>query len=167
MNGVQPNNVVDLVVTAVPSAQTAALPRLRAVLATSAAISTTYEVSVYGSTLSYEILSQQLTDSVNIGTFTSILHSFALENGAMGFATASSNSVSTQDLQATGGDDTKKGLNAGEIAGIVVGSVALIALMLFCKHRADKRSAEAEGDGGATAAPAVEVPVANPLAQQK
>lgn len=184
MNAVQPNNIIDLVVTATVSSRTASTASSASSLRTSAsaaaaspAINAAYEVSIHNPTVTYEGLSQQLTTSVSIGTFTTILRSFAQENGATGFSAAASTSVATQDLLAddTDGGSKKKGLGAGPIAGIVLGSVALLGLLYWYKVRADKRNtdilqeeAAAAAAANGTAGGAIEAPVVtNPISAQK
>lgn len=183
MNAVQPNNIIDLVVTATVSSRTTSAlstTSLRASASTAAtapAINAAYEVSIHNPTVTYEGLSQQLTTSVSIGTFTTILRSFAQENGATGFSAAASTSVATQDLLAddTDGGSKKKGLGAGPIAGIVLGGVALLGLLYWYKVRADKRNADilqeeaaAAAAANGTAGGAVEASVVtNPISAQK
>lgn len=190
MNAVQPNNIIDLVVTASVSSHTissatsftTSLRSGASAAAATPAISAAYEVSIHNPSVTYESLSQQLIVSVSIGTFTTILRSFAQENGATGFAAAGSTSVSTQDLLSDDNDGSSKkdGLGAGPIAGIAIGGAAFLGLLYWYKVRADKRNAdilreEAEAAAAATggsssgaAGAVIETPaVANPMSVQK
>lgn len=180
MNAVQANNIIDLVVTATTSSRAASFSLRSGVSADAAtpAINAAYEVSIHNPTVTYESLSQQLITSVSIGTFTTILQSFAQESGAMGFATAQSTSVNTQDLLSSDDDggSKKKGLGAGPIAGIVIGGVALLALLYWYKVRADKRNADilqeeaaaaAAAANGGTGAGIEAATVANPISAPK
>jgi len=185
MNAVQANNIIDLVVTATTSSRTASFSLRTSATATSSvsanaatpAINAAYEVSIHNPTVTYDSLSQQLITSVSIGTFTTILQSFAQENGAIGFASASSTSVSTQDLLSSDDDggSKKNGLGAGPIAGIVIGGVAFLALLYWYKVRADKRNADilqeeaaaAAAAAGGTGAGIEAATVANPMSTPK
>lgn len=185
MNAVQANNIIDLVVTATTSSSRTTSFSLRTSVdasssatadAATPAINAAYEVSIHNPTVTYESLSQQLVTSVSIGTFTTILRSFAQENGAIGFSSAASTSVSTQDMLSSDDDggSKKKGLGAGPIAGIVIGGVALLALLYWYKVRADKRNvdilqeeAAAAAASGGTGTGIEAATVANPISAQK
>jgi hypothetical protein len=126
-------------------------------LASSSAISTSYDVSVRNAALTYDSLSQQLTTAVTTGQFDTYLADTSATTGATGFDGATSDQVTTENLQ--GGDDSKKKMPGGVIAGIVLGTLAvilLIALGLYfaCRHRVGGASG---GPGPARADPAVAV----------
>lgn len=126
MTGVSSSNVINLVVSSASSSSSIAL--LRAAATTSSSISASYQVSVQDSALSYSSLSSQLASAVQSGLFDSYLHTNALESGAVGFANATSSSVSTENLEDSGSGGDKK-LSNGVITGIALACAAFVLLV--------------------------------------
>ena len=91
MDGVQPEDIINLVVTEFIGAASSG----RA-LQESDAINVVYEV-LGGSSQSFEDLSAQLTDAVTSGEFTTILQQDATEDGSTGLEDATSTEVSTSE----------------------------------------------------------------------
>ena len=85
-------------------------------------------MSVQDSALSYSSLSSQLASAVQSGLFDSYLHTNALESGAVGFANATSSSVSTENLEDSGSGGDKK-LSNGVITGIALACAAFVLLV--------------------------------------
>jgi hypothetical protein len=164
MEGVEAANIINLVATgASSSASVAALRGGGAgtrVLASSSAISTSYDVSVRNAALSYDSLSQQLTTAVTTGMFNTYLATYSTTTGASGYEGATSDEVATANLQ--GGDnDSKKKVAGGVIAGIVLGCLAVILLIAVglyfsFRHRMGGASSS-NGPGPARVDPAVAV----------
>lgn len=153
MTGVSSSNIINLVVTGISSSGVGATSAQRA-LASSAQISASYQVSVRDATLSYGSLSQQLTSAVQSGQFDTYLAAYGQQTGATGFVGATSTSVTTEDLEDTGNDD-KKGFSAGEIAGIVIGSLAVVLILgtlsyFVGQHRTVRRNMSSAPAGGAS-----------------
>lgn len=163
MEGVEAGNIINLVATGTSSSATGAALRGgdagARVLASSSAISTSYDVSVRNAALSYDSLSQQLTTAVTTGAFDTYLSTYSATTGASGYDGATSDEVTTENLQ--GGDnDSKKKVPGGVIAGIVLGTLAVILLIAVglyfaCRHRVG--GASSSGPGPARMDPAVAV----------
>lgn len=87
----------------------------------------------------YTQLAQALSTAVDTTTvFNQYLHTYASENGATAMATASASAVSNGPVEETspsssGGDNKLK--TGGELAGIVVGSVLGVAVVVYVLYR--------------------------------
>lgn len=93
----------------------------RALFTANQAITVTYTVSVT-TTSSSDSLYYQLSTAVTSGSFNTALSSYAALFGASGLEGCTSNSVNYPS-------DSKKGLSAGAIAGIVIGCVAFVGIV--------------------------------------
>lgn len=168
MNNVVESNIINLVVTAnsnrVRGQGVAASP-----FASTASIGASYQVNVHNAAESYSSLSSQLAAAVADGTFTAILQSYGDSMGATGFQSASSNSVTTADLEApSSGSSNKDSLSAGAIAGIVIGVVAGVVLIGFLVYYfTQSKSSPAVAQPSAPHEPQVAMhDVANPIAKK-
>jgi hypothetical protein len=92
-------------------------------------ITATYVVSVTNSILNYNELSAQLTQAIKSGDFNTILTEEAKQYGATSLETASSSSISTQNLL-TNSSSGSSGLSAGAIAGIVIAVIFAVTISL-------------------------------------
>lgn len=148
MTGVSSSNILNLQVTGVASAAarqdtTLFVHTLR--LASSSQVNAAYEVSVHDASLSYDSLSQELSTAVESGQFDTYLSTYGAQTGAVGFVGATSTAVTTDNEESGDGNDDKNGFTSGEIAGIVIGSVAVLLVLFTCgyflgKHRTAQRS---------------------------
>jgi hypothetical protein len=83
-------------------------------------------------TESYEQLSSQLSSAVDDGDFDSLMHSIAVAYAATDLETAVSASIKVTDETLTSDDSGgggKDGLSGGAIAGVVIGTIAGVALL--------------------------------------
>lgn len=147
MQGVSTGNIINLVVTsATANVDVGAGGRVQLLVrrfvgaldTSGSAINAAYEVNVRDPALSYSTLSTELTSAVTSGAFTTNLHAYATTTGATGFATATSNSVATTDLQGSDDGDNDNnggGLTAGEIVCIAFGVAAFVGLVAFFLYR--------------------------------
>lgn len=130
MAGVSSANIINLVVTEGASSSVHHQSNQKAVLSSTSQIHTAYDVSVRDASLSYSSLSSQLSTAVESGQFDTYLTDFAQQTGAVGFVDATSTTVTTEDLEPSDDDDDKKtGFTSGEIAGVVVGSLAVLLIL--------------------------------------
>lgn len=156
MTGVSATDIIALSVTG--SSSNAVVKSRR--LASSSYITATYTVSVNTGTQSYDALTGQLQSAISKGQFNGYLQSMSAQTGATGFASATSDSVSTNnDLASDDSDDDS--LSDGAIAGIVIGAVAFVALVavglwFFCRP---KQSLATQQEG-------VSMPASNPMANK-
>jgi hypothetical protein len=81
---------------------------------------------------SYDQLSSQLSSAVDNGDFDSLMHSIAVAYAATDLETAVSASIKVTDVTPTADDSGgggKDGLSGGAIAGVVIGTIAGVALL--------------------------------------
>jgi hypothetical protein len=100
MDGVEPEEIINIVVESV----TASVERVsgqRALQEGTDAISVSYEVQVDDPTKTFEMLSEELTTSVETGEFNTIMAETATETGATGLVDTTSDGVVIQDLLPT------------------------------------------------------------------
>lgn len=97
-------------------------------------INTEYTVNVHNADSSYKKLSGELSTNVENGDFTKYLQKNADDNGVSVLTTATSDSVTTENIR-TNDDNDDNNLSDGAIAGIVIGSffgfVIIVALLYY------------------------------------
>lgn len=123
MIGVAYTDVQNLVATSATSS--AMLKSFHLRVLSSGAIQITYTVST-NSNMDASALESQLTNSVNTGTFNTLMSSYATANGATGLEDATSGPVT---ITPTDDGGSSNGLSTGELAGIIIGSVVGFALL--------------------------------------
>lgn len=138
------SNIINLMVTANSNRVRSQAATTSTSFTTSTTASTTssilvaYEVYVHDASQSYASLSLQLNTAVSSGYFTANLQTYGGILGATELENATSTSVTTTNLLASntgGGRGSSDDLSGGEIAGVVIGSLAgvvLIALLVYC-----------------------------------
>ena len=146
MIGVAYTDVINMVATSTSSSSVVTLLspaslRKAAESSSTSAISLTYTVNTV-STMSTSALESQLTNSVNSGNFNTLMQSYAVGNDATGLEDATSDSV-----QITAADSSSSGndLSTGEIAGIVVGCVVGLALVIAVAYYFLYRDPDSKG----------------------
>jgi hypothetical protein len=165
MDGVEPTEIVELVVTSLTSQvvpaelRGAALPQDSITKAIKAA----YKVQVESATDTFDTLSAELQDAVESGDFNTYLSTFGNSTGAVYFVGATSNAVTITNLLVDDNSDSNNGLSGGAIAGIVIAVLAVVALACAAGYYYHSNSVSAGLktnllDGG-HAAPPVAVPV--------
>jgi ABC-type Na+ efflux pump permease subunit len=92
MDGVEPEDIINIVITSVTGSNEAGR---RALQEGESAIMAAYEVQSDDSTETYENLSTQLMEAVTSGEFDTIMGQTATENGATDLEDATSDSVTT------------------------------------------------------------------------
>lgn len=106
----------------------------------SSSIQINYDVSTSNSSLTYAVLSQQLSTAVSDNSFTSALNNYAITYNAVGLESpACSNKVQTVEI---GGASSSDGdLSTGQVVGIVFAvlmAVGILIYLFFARQR--KRS---------------------------
>jgi hypothetical protein len=100
MDGVEPEEIINIVVESV-TASGERVSGQRALQEGGDAISVSYEVQVDDPTKTFEMLSEELTTSVETGEFNTIMAETATETGATGLVDTTSDGVAIQDLLPT------------------------------------------------------------------
>jgi hypothetical protein len=133
MDGVSPEEIVDMVVKDVTSSAVAAslLRGGDVAVQTSGSIRVTYTVTVtVTDDGTYDTLSSELVSAVNSGEFNDYLTEYGSSTGAVYYIGATSNSVTITNVNANDDDSSDgAGLSGGAIAGIVIGVLAFVALL--------------------------------------
>jgi hypothetical protein len=131
MMGVLYTEIINFKATsASTSSATAALHSLRQhlrlhALTDSNAIQISYTVST-SSVLSTQQLEAQLSDSVSTGNFNTLMQAYATAVGATALETATSDSITIT----TDNHSSSDKLTTAELVGVIVGSVACVAILI-------------------------------------
>lgn len=165
VSGATEDSVTNLVVSAGSSSSVTTVVTIlvtKRILATSSIVAT-YTVTVTGTTKSSSALAGELNTAVTSGTFDNNLHTYAQDNGATGFETATSTSI---DVEYNNDDDSSSGgpaLSVGAIVGITIGCVAFVVLVAVgLVFLFGKRGASPSLNAATRANPATEMHV-NPM----
>jgi hypothetical protein len=125
MTGITASNIIDLVVSSSSRRLTLTLSSS----SSSSSLLTSYTVSTTETGVTYSSLSSQLSTNIENGEFDGFLNYYATVYNTPGFVNATSSTVTTvNDLAAPPSSNDATGLNDGEIAGIVIGVTAAVAL---------------------------------------
>jgi hypothetical protein len=132
MDGVSPEEIIDMVVEDVTSSAVAAslLRGADVTVQSSSSIRVTYTVTVtVTDDGTYGTLSSELVDAVNSGEFNDYLDEYGNSTGAVYLVGATSNSVTITNINVNDDSSDGSGLSGGAIAGIVIGVLAFLALL--------------------------------------
>lgn len=181
MSGVDSSNVAVKTVSSTSSASTSsfALATAETWLNYSVTIPNTATAGYSSASQAYNATTAALLTDLSSGVFTSTLRSTAFSLGASSLTNASSTSAVPAEPMVgpvdgtDGGDDDDEGLGPGAIAGVVIGAIALLAIIAaacycFCKSPSQEEIVTVT----ATVAPPPAVgmdanPMASPMAHAK
>lgn len=161
MTGISANNITGVVILPASRRLSSAIVKQDT---SSNAIAVSYVVQSTNPTLSYTSVSTQLSAAVSGGTFNSILNANAMAVNAVALEGCTSSSVTTQSLAPADDNDDNSSLSTGAIAGIVVGGLVglglILALIAYCLF-SGKKNAAASGMTSDSTTAHVENPIGN------